>query len=189
MRAVFVVAIAALAVVPGAAEAKGLQQVVVCGADGCRDAGHRAAHDDSMMEGGVLTDAPRTRAPFYRVRFKVGEPGGEAHDTLAVLYVPSRSLLRVRDQGTGRVDWLAVSGEQRRAYRRMVRGRRALPAARLPLGGSRSEVSGALPPEVVEAAVPARAETGRDVLPLLALSLGMVAVVGVGGRWLVRRHH
>src|SRR3954468_10677848 len=112
MRAVFVGAIAALAVVPGAAEAKGLQQVLVCGADGCRDAGHRAAHDESMMEGGVLTDAPSSRAPFYRVRFKVGEPGGEAHAPWAVLYVPSRSLLRVRDDATGNVDWMELSGDQ-----------------------------------------------------------------------------
>jgi|tagenome__1003787_1003787.scaffolds.fasta_scaffold20915373_1 hypothetical protein len=187
MRAVFVGAIAALAVVPGAAEAKGLQQVLVCGADGCRDARHRAGADESMMEGGVLTDAPRSRAPFYRVRFKVGEPGGEAHTTWAVAYVPSRSLLRVRDQGTGRVDWMTMSGQQRRAYRRLTRGRRALPAARLPLSATRTEVSGALPPEVVAPVVPARAESGRDVLPLLALSLGMVGVVATGGRWLVRR--
>jgi len=189
MRAVFVGAVAALAVLPGAAEAKGVQQVVVCGADGCRDAGHRAVADESMMEGGVLTDAPRSRAPFYRVRFKVGEPGGEAHATWAVLYVPSRSLLRVHDQGTGRVDWMSLSGDQRRAYRRLTHGRRALPATRLPLAASREDVSGALPPEVVDVAVPARAETGRDLLPLLALSLGMVAVVGMGGRWLVRRRH
>src|SRR4051794_40122460 len=188
MRAVFFLTAAALALLPGAAEAKGIQQVLVCGADGCRDAGHRAPADESMMQGGVLTDAPRGRAPFYRVRFVVGEPGGEAHATWAVLFVPSRSLLRVRDQGTGRVDWLELSGEQRRAYQRIVRGRRALPARRLPLGASRSEVSGALPPEVMEPPVRSRAMTGGgDVLPLLGLSLGMVAAVGVSGRWVVRR--
>ena len=184
MRAVCVVSIAALVVVPAAAEAKGLQQVLVCGADGCRDAGHRASADDSMM----LTDRPRSRAPFYRVRFKVGEPGGEAHATWAVVYVPSASLLRVRDPGTGRVEWMTLSVEQRLAYRRLTRGRHALPAARLPLGATRTEVSGALPPEVVEPAVRARAESGRDVLPLLALSLAMAGVLATGGRWLVRRH-
>src|SRR3954467_2337837 len=132
MRAVFGGAIAALAVVPGAAEAKGLQQVLVCGADGCRDAGHRASADDSMMQGGVLTDRPRSRAPFYGVRFKVGEPGGEAHATWAVVYVPSASLLRVRDPGTGRVEWMTLSVEQRLAYRRLPRGRDAPAAAGAP---------------------------------------------------------
>jgi hypothetical protein len=122
------------------------------------------------------------------VRFKVGEPGGEAHATWAVLYVPSRSLLRVRDDATGNVDWMELSGDQLHAYRGIVRGRQPLPASRLPLATPRRRVGGALPPEVVEpSAVRASAEPGRDALPLLALSLGMVAVVGMGGRWLVLR--
>ena len=170
----------ALALLGGTAQAKEVQQVLACGASGCTDATDRVHRDDRMLQTGAIDDGPRGGAPFFRIRYSVGDGSGQAHDGWAVLYVPSENLIGVYDQSVGRRFWYRTTPESRSEYRKAVRGIEPLPAARLPLPkpDEANQPSGALPPEVIEApTVAPDRDSGLSTWGLVALIAGAAGLV------------
>jgi hypothetical protein len=127
-------ATAALALVPAAAQAKEVVSARACDADACRtitDAGALRA-----MSNGDPTDPPSQAAPFYRVRMKI-QSGDEGGFRYRVSYVPSSGLLLVRGE-RGSLDWMELSAAGRAGFDRLVEGLRPVRA---------SELGGITPPE------------------------------------------
>ena len=179
-------ALAALALTAPAAPAKQLTQALVCGASGCRDVSDRFGHGERALETGAAAAGPTQRAPFYRVRFAIGE-GGRAHAQFHVVYVPSQRLTSSVDDQVGQRTWAQMTDDAARLYRRAVRGITPLPASRLPMprkGADVEDSPGALPPEVVAPpAELARPGGGLDAWPALAL-----LIPGGGGAALLAGH-
>ena len=83
----FLAAAAALALLPGAAQAKELTKARACDADGCQAI--TAASKLRGMEEGTPTAAPKQGAPFYRIRMTVKIDKGQT-DSWTLVYVPSQ---------------------------------------------------------------------------------------------------
>ncbi|HWH92980.1 MAG TPA: hypothetical protein VNT03_03890 [Baekduia sp.] len=113
---------------PGAAQAKGLTALTVCGADGCvdRSAAVRphARLVEGMLEAGDSVSDPGA-APFVRFKEHLGD-GTEEFGMATVVYFPTLGIQRFEDGTFDR-----VSPELRRALRGVVGGVRPLPASAL----------------------------------------------------------
>lgn len=118
---------------PGAAPAKEISKVSVCGT-----AGQCTTYDNSdfkslmfLAEDAGPTDPPAAAAPWYRVRFTVDmrEEGG-GYDSWTVAYMPSAESLRVRAEGGG-FAWAALNPRTAAVFRRAVRSLPAFPKAQL----------------------------------------------------------
>src|SRR5947208_8228483 len=119
----------AVAGAPGVAGAKGISQVLACGAGGCRDVTAHLPHDESMMEDGFVATPPSHRSAFYRLRFTVGDGTHRDVGRWYADFVPGRGLLRTVDESSDVERWTRLSGEARRVLRRAVHALRPLPAA------------------------------------------------------------
>jgi hypothetical protein len=120
----FLALLTAALLLPAAAQAKGILGAKVCGDEGCVRVGHVAGGDQALM-GGPPVSAPKERAPFFRIRFKIGEDG-KAFGFVRTLYVPSAQLVR-GDDGT----WMNVPSDTLDALNRLTRGIQPYPAERL----------------------------------------------------------
>ena len=100
----------------GSAGAKGVSQVAICGAQGCKDVTNRAGDNNLAFPMGKKTHPPGTSAAFVRVVTVISEPSGAAAGTEEVvarssyLYVPSLHLIRTqrRTQGATGIQMKAV---------------------------------------------------------------------------------
>ena len=133
------------------ASGKGLEEVKVCGADGCVDRTARAS--DAVIEGGPRASAPRGPAPYYVLRLGFGADGRVVHG-LDKQWVPRAGLLR--DGGV----WMRPTARVRRALRRVTRGIAPRPAGSPPPAPLPAPPHGQLPPDVMEP--PPVAEEGRS---------------------------
>lgn len=177
-------ALVALVLAAPAAPAKEISQALVCGASGCRDATDRFGHDEAAMQSGAIDPGPAKRAPFYRVRFRIGDGTGVSYGGWRLVYVPSLRLTSSYDAPAGQRVWSRMTPESVRIYRRAVRGIAPLPARRLPMpreGGD--QPNGALPPEVVAPPAAVRhASGGFDAWPGLALLVPLGGAVALLAR-------
>jgi hypothetical protein len=185
MRAIAVgVALLVVVSLPAPASAKGLTNVVICGADGCKDATARVGHDNRLLDSSLAEAAPDERAPFYRVKLTIGERS-RPEGRMTVLYVPSLNLLRSEDEATQTVSWTRLSSLSRELFHRAVAGRPPLSAGLLPLGGPKT--TGALAPEVVAPTASVARGEGLSAPAIAAIVLAALAAVGLTGRRVVRR--
>ena len=106
------------------AQAKEILGAKVCGEDGCVRVGS-VAGGDAALYGGPPASAPKERAPFFRIRFKIGEDS-KSFGYIRTLYVPSAQLVR-GDDGS----WMNVPTETLTALNRLTRGVQPYPAAKL----------------------------------------------------------
>src|SRR3954454_15752421 len=121
-------ALAVLAVAPGAAPAKGLVGLTVCGAHRCVDRTGAVRSSTSVSEGLIeysVTVADPGPMPFVRLHERLGDGGGESFGTTTVAYLPRVGALRFED-GT----FHRVTPALRRSLRRLLRGVRPLPRRR-----------------------------------------------------------
>jgi hypothetical protein len=166
-------ALAALA--PSPAQAKQINGLTVCGADGCRAVERaigQALHD---VGGATLAAAPRAAAHF-RLVLKMGD----GHRTLGesrLLYVPSERAIG----GDG--GWSEVSTGSARKLARAIAGRDALPGSALAKDvAALTSPATSMAPEAVTPppASPSQASSA-DGPPWWLLGAGALAVLAVLG--------
>jgi hypothetical protein len=113
-----------LLVAPGAASAKELTQVQLCGPAGCT-----SVTDRQMLRriptGGETTASPPPASSFYTMRMTV-DAEGEKH-AWTVFYVPAPNMVAAPDE-SGRITWFPIFGEEAtRLMKRLVAGVRPYP--------------------------------------------------------------
>lgn len=126
-RAAFLAALAALAL-PGAAAAKEISSMTVCGTDGCHAITARAALR-GFMEGGYETLAPHGSGAFFAVKVHMRHEGEDAGG-FTVQYLRAPNLIRAEAE-FGKHTWMRPAGVTADALRRAARGLRPHPAAEL----------------------------------------------------------
>lgn len=170
------------------AMAKVIEEATVCGADGCTKV-KPGGDAHAMLEGGPASDAPKP-APFYRLRFGVGDGTGKVFERFWIVYVPSQDKIRAMDG-----QWVNTTTAGDRALDRVTRGHKPIPASKLKVneGEQQAETFGtSLPPEIIKGPPPGDgAGAGSDGgmpgwLIVLATGGGLVLVAG-GAAWALRR--
>jgi hypothetical protein len=165
IRLAFVAAVAALAVLVPAAEAKEVMALHVCVPDGCHQVRDPEARSHAVVEG-VPVAAPTRAAPFVRLRMSVGD-GTQVVETFTTTFVPSAGLMQGLD-GT----WLRLDAAVVAALRDVARRLDPFPASRL----RRPDP----PPEPAPAAPPASAVGATDDgggLPLWLPAIGVALLL------------
>jgi len=176
-------AVAAAGVAP-AAQAKGIERVLACGADGCTDVTQRlgigpGTHAHVILGTGRRTTAP-TSAGFARLDVGLGDGTGRILDTIVLAYAPAAGRIRSLDEH-GDPAWFTVRPEQRAPLRRAIAGLRLLPPDQVPP----TRVPGPVPvARVVEVFTPAATAAARArgngdaTVPLVGGGL-LLALLGV----------
>jgi hypothetical protein len=128
---------------PASAGAKEYTALKLCGTHGCH-----STHDKKAMSAAMSVEpqaSPDHGAPFYRLRFTIGFPGGGTDGFVRSQWIPSLGLIRTGENGT-LIEFTRPYAGTERMLRKLSRGLRALPAAKLgplnvdPAGASVSEV-------------------------------------------------
>jgi hypothetical protein len=128
MRRVALLSTAAALALPGAAAAKEISSMTVCGTDGCHGITARAALR-GFMEGGYETLAPPSNGAFFAVKVHMRHEGEDAGG-FTVQYVRAANLIRAEAE-YGKHVWTRPAGVTAAALRRAARGLRPYPADEL----------------------------------------------------------
>jgi hypothetical protein len=181
MRRVIVLAALAALAVPGAATAKRVSSLTVCGTDGCEKVTDHAALK-GFMEGGYETLSPGKPAPFFTVKVAMLHDGDDAGGW-TVQYLRAANLLRAQAD-YGKHVWTRPAGVTAEALRDAARGLQPYPAEKL--GPVRE------PPPVAVEDPPARvsrpASGGGSSQLALAGGGATAALALLAGGVLARRH-
>ena len=96
----FLIALAAALALPGAAAAKEISKVVVCGASGCANVPRGDDGFAAFMDGGLPADPPARAAGWYSIRYTVSAGEGEDMESFEFrnAYVPAANRLRSTDE-------------------------------------------------------------------------------------------
>jgi hypothetical protein len=113
---------------PGAAAAKEITAVSVCGAHACTRLTDHADMRAFMDTSGMAEAAPRAPQRSYLLRMRVSEPGSP-HIDWTSHWLPDAGLIASSDESTGLV-FTAVDPPLARVLRRAARGHAARPARR-----------------------------------------------------------
>jgi hypothetical protein len=179
-RLVVITTFATLAL-PAAALAKEPVKATVCGANGCASSEDRAAILPLVEGGPPASTPPASGAPAYRVRVTIAfhdgvGTGRRATDTFTNWMSPTVGLVR-GSNGT----WLTMPAATLAALRRIARGIRPFPAARLPLGPSQTHA-----PAPAPTPAPATA-AGIDGTLVGAIVVGALVALACAGVGVARR--
>jgi hypothetical protein len=114
VRAVLVSVVMASLLAPSVAAAKEVQAVQLCGASQCFRFDRANAGDKLRLfaEAGPPATAPRSAAPWYALRTRIGGRGMEPV-VFTNAYVPSAGLIRTDDEGGGGYAWYQVGRDLR----------------------------------------------------------------------------
>jgi hypothetical protein len=166
-------ATAALAV-PSAAQAKQIDALTVCGADGCHQVDRAIGQALHALGGASLAQAPRP-APHYRLVLRMGD-GRRTFGTQRLVYVPSSRAVG----GDG--GWTRVDAGTAAKLDRAVGAGSPLPAADLAKSATAAAVAGtSLPPEIVLPPTSDPAPGGDSGVPWWVLGFGGLAAILVLG--------
>jgi len=108
--------------IPSAAQAKGVGQVAVCGADACRDAGVAGGEPFDLSRRGVAP-AP---GPYYELRLSFGH-GAQSRG----IYYEPRSGLAAYSEEHGSTGWVRLAQPFAAAVKEAAKDVEPLPAPRL----------------------------------------------------------
>ena len=182
MRRRHVLALALLATLAAApaAQAKQVNALTVCGADGCREAPR--AIGQALHDHGWAASATRPRpAPHFRFILGIGDD----HQTFAtdrLTYVPSTRAIGGQD------GWWRVDRGTAAKIERALAKRRPLPAAKLRATAATVAERGASPPPAVASAPtdqqPAASDGGLGWWALSAATLAAMLALSL---WRLRR--
>jgi hypothetical protein len=177
-RHVLLLALLAPLTAAPSADAKQIDGLTVCGADGCRAAPRAIGQALHGLGGAALATTPRP-APHFRLVLRIGD-GRRTFGTDRLIYVP-RARAAGGDGGWSRLD----RGTAAKLDRALVK-RRPLPAAKLPDGAAPARDT-SLPPEVVlpPASTPP-ATSNAGLATWLAGAGGLTALLALG-LWRLRR--
>jgi hypothetical protein len=163
-----------------AAQAKQIDALTVCGADGCREVPRAIGQALHELGGAVLATTPRP-APHFRLVMRIGD-GHRTFGTDRVIYVPSA---RAIGGGGG---WSRLERGAAAKLERAVAQRQPLPAAKLPDSTAAVAQPGtSLPPAVVLPPATTRPASSGAGLGWWALGgAALAAALGLG-LWRLRR--
>jgi hypothetical protein len=178
--------------VPGAAQAKEISKVSVCGT-----ASQCTTYDRSdfrslmfLAEDSGPTDPPAAAAAWYRVRFTVDErEHGGGYDSWTVAYVPSADSLRIRGEGGG-YEWVALNPQTAAVLERAVRNLPAFPKDRLRglrVEAPRAQVDEVFTPSAQTDATRDRGGSGTTSWRWIAGAVLVAALVLATIAWSLRR--
>jgi hypothetical protein len=183
MRLPAILATTAALVLPGAAAAKEVTAIDVCGTDGCTRIADRATLR-GFEQGSELAQAPPAGAQrSYVVRVRIRDDAGASQVGWTTLWLPAAGVMAF-DDGQPGATFTPVGPALERALRRAAHGHRARAARTF---------SAPAPPtarvaEVVPAPTPATAQSGSSHRPALAgVGLAAILVLIVAGAWRARR--
>jgi hypothetical protein len=184
-----VAAIAALSPAP-AAQAKGIAQATICGADGCTDITSRAQSPrgcagcsaEQLLSAPPGSAHPQQRAPYVRLVLGFGAPGGEVQVRERLLWAPVLRLA-ARSDGRGGWAWFRPTAMALAVAHRLDRDIRPYPAASMPLAATAPTVTPARAP-----AAPPHPDDAGGPAPLL-LGGAILAAGVVLAALAVRRRH
>jgi hypothetical protein len=169
------IALATLAL-PATAAAKEVLAVQACGTDDCVTTKDKSVLT-AVMDGGPPSVPPANRARSYVLRVSMGDQGEEMGTWMAA-YVPRFRML-VGEDGA----WMALPAASKRALDNLTAGLKTFPPSELGrLGQAEIDLPTAAPPPPIEPAsapVPARAPDGG--FAWLPVTLGIAALLGLGG--------
>jgi hypothetical protein len=157
-------AVAALAVLPGAAHAKVVMSLVACGSSGCIDVTESGKVGHAVLDGSAPIIGPSRAEPFLRLRYGIGD-GKELVERFTTTFLPASGLIRNAD-GT----WMRMDPDGVALLRTRTRGLEPFAASRLelPAAARRGEAAPA-------AGAPAAPDDGGG-LPAWVLISAAVAV-------------
>jgi hypothetical protein len=184
MRTPVLLAATAVLALPGAAAAKEVSAIQVCGTDGCTRIVDRAVLRAFEQGTEMAEAAPSGRHRSYELRVRVRVPEEEAASDIGwtSLWLPDAHLIAF-DDGQPGATFTPVAPAVERALARAARGHTARAARRY----SAPPPPAARVAEVVPAPPAARAQSGSSGPPVLAWT-GLAAVVLVAaGAWRARR--
>ncbi|HEY6098429.1 MAG TPA: hypothetical protein VIW03_03305 [Anaeromyxobacter sp.] len=104
------------------AAAKGIAEVTACGASGCQDATpDKDRHDFGIVEGGPQIGPPSAKAPWFRLRVRLGVPDQPVGSAIRIAYIPSLHVIRTT-QTDGSDTWMQPTAHSENALKRAVAG-------------------------------------------------------------------
>ena len=167
---------------PGAAAAKEVSALDVCGTDGCTRIADRAVLGSFEQGTSLAEAAPAGPHRFYELRVRVRDDTGGSVTGWTTLWLPGAHLLAF-DYGQPGATFSPAPPRLERALARAARGHTARAAHRY----SVAPPPAARVAEVVPAPAAARSSSGSSGPPVLAWT-GLAAVVLVAaGAWRARR--
>ena len=173
-RTVPLLALLAALVAAPSAQAKRIDGLTACGADGCRAAPRAIGQALHELGAAPLATTPRP-APHYRLVLRIGD-GHRTFGTERLIYLP-----RARAIG-GDGGWSRLDRGTARKLDHALAGRRPLPAAKLPAFAAAARQTSA-PPEVVPpASRPPATSSNADLGPWLG-GAGVLAALAALGLW------
>jgi hypothetical protein len=164
-------AIAAAALGPAAAaSAKEIDQVKVCGVDGCHDVSDQATM--AVTDGGAPTAWPDEATPFYRIKVSMKVPEGESIPGWSFLWVPAAQMIKQEDE-----TWTNPPSTTVDELNALTRGIKPLPASKLVLPEPVKPAEIAAPAEV-----PPADDGGPPTVAWVLLAAGALGVAVALGR-------
>jgi hypothetical protein len=177
MRVPALLALTALVALPGAAAAKEVSAIDVCGADGCTRLTDRAALRAFEQGGDSAEAAPSGLRRSYLLRVHIRDHAGEHIPGWTSRWLPSAGLIAFHGEAAG-LSFTRVDPALERVLRRAARGHEARPARRYvgaPAPVARVDEVVAAPPSAGadNGSPPTLAWTGAGAI-LLLLATGAV---------------
>jgi hypothetical protein len=127
-------AVAALAMLPGTAQAKVVMSLVACGSSGCIDVTESGKVGHAVLDGGAPIIGPSRAEPFLRLRYGIGD-GKELVERFTTTFLPASGLIRNAD-GT----WMRMDADGVALLRERTRGVEPFAASRLELPAAATRV-------------------------------------------------
>jgi hypothetical protein len=176
MRRSILIALTALLALCGAASAKQISSLVVCGTNGCHGVKGEAAKRG--FENGAQTVPPERAEPFYSVNVRMRADGGQAPG-FTVRFLPGSGLIRSSDE-VGASYWTEPAPALLGALRAASRGLAPKPASQLGLEGEAAPAGGAVDEVFAPAAQRPAGDGGGSPVAWIAGAGALVAALALG---------
>jgi hypothetical protein len=180
----WILAIAAAALLlPGAAAAKEITAVTVCGAHACTRLTDHADLEAFMHAGGLAEEAPSTRQRSYVVRVRVSEPGAKHPDVWVSRWLPDAGVIASADESSGSLLFTGVDPALEQVLRRGAGTHAAFAARRFV---RRDRQARAVAEPLASRAASSAVDGGGAPSPAV-VGAGVLALLGVAGLRRLRR--
>jgi hypothetical protein len=185
----WIVAFAAAALLlPGAAAAKEITAVTVCGAHACTRLTDHADLDAFMHAGGLAEEAPSTPQRSYLVRVRVSEPGVEHPDEWVSRWLPDAGVMASADESSGSLLFTGVDPALEQVLRRGAGAHAAYAPRRFVRRDVQARVDEGAEPAASRAASSAASAADDGGTPSLAfVGAGVLALLAAAGVRRLRR--
>jgi len=179
---------AAALLLPGAAAAKEITAVTVCGAHACTRLADHADLGAFMRAGGMAEEAPATPQRSFVLRVRVSEPGVEHPDEWVSRWLPDAGVIASADERSGSLLFTGVDPPLQQLLRRAAGEHAAFAPRRFVRRDVQARVDGHASPVASRAASSAASDGGGGAMRSLAfVGAGAAALLAAAGVRRLRR--